>query len=941
MFRITMKNILKNKVLNLCLAVGFILSIAVICAVPMYSDSVLNNYIQDIFKTAENKLNTSASNDKYTYSAVLKVSKNFNYDIDYKTLYNGYEQMKQGLFTEDKKLKVPIAAEKVILAFDNISYSYNKDNNKYYSSKNQLLYISDFSKHINFVKGEMGKDNLSEANEVEVITDKSTFDNFNLELNKSYEITSIYNTAPLKLKIVGVFEIKDKKEGFWLDKDTNFYSKFIVTERTFMNILKNNEGYGNLFRNITLETIYDVKGINTNNASFAYNYGRNLRDAFIYRSGSQAVSTISDNLKNYVDKEKLYSTVMWIFLIPVIIVVLYYIWMVSGFIVEADKEQIAVLKSRGASKLEIMRLYLYQGLALSFVGLVVGPLLSYLLCKAISYSDGFLAFSREQAINITFTYKIYIFAVAAVIILLSTLLISVYFATERSIVEVRRNKNRYIKLIFNNKYMDLILLAIAGYGYYNYAVNKNVPLLVASNTEKAPLDPLLYLTSTVFIIGAGMFCLRLYRYIVKLSFKLGKNRYFHPLYIAIINVMRYHLKNSVALLFVVITVSIGIFNVHVAKDINTSYMNTVKYTTGTDFILKGKWDKIPNNNGDNTNSSTYSYIEPSYTNFTKIDGIDRSTKVLNAIDGEVGLGNNGIVALTATTIMGIIPNEFGQIAYFDSNLLSTHWYNYLNSMTKRKDLVLISKGLSNSAGIKVGDTVFYKIKQGLNVKGTVYAVVDYWPGYSNLQSKSLLISNFNYMFSRVPIAPYEIWMKKKPIVSDEVIYSSIKEDKLQLTEFKNLDLENYNAKSDIFLKGTNSILNLGFLSIGAVTILGFIIYWIISLRSRSLSFGVYRSLGVSTKEITITLIIEQLLTLGASILLGMTVGNIVERLFTPLIKELWYKNRYVIPARNLSYVKEYIQFSSIVFIVFVVSFIILNRYLADLKINQAIKLGDD
>jgi putative ABC transport system permease protein len=62
--------------------------------------------------------------------------------------------------------------------------------------------------------------------------------------------------------------------------------------------------------------------------------------------------------------------------------------------------------------------------------------------------------------------------------------------------------------------------------------------------------------------------------------------------------------------------------------------------------------------------------------------------------------------------------------------------------------------------------------------------------------------------------------------------------------------EMYSAKNELFLKGTNAVLTLSFLSIAAITIIGFLIYWIISLKSRALQFGVYRSLGISSKGIS-------------------------------------------------------------------------------------------
>ncbi len=947
MLSITLKNMFKNKLLHLCLAAGFILSIAIVCAVPIYIDSVLNNYINNIFVQAENKV--VEGNEKYIYPSSAYFSAGFRSGMEYDSFNKSYSAFKSMFFSEASKIPVPVLTEKTYLIYDSIRYTYTKEGNSYDSINNKILSISDINSHISIISGRVPESIISTDNAIEVIVDKRTFDNFNLEINKTYELLHISKKAAPKMKVVGVFDIKDINEPYWFDKDTNFYCKFMATEEGLINFFEENNDLGRYLRGVNFEILYDYNKITSKNAIAVYKMGKAIENDFIKRTGTDVNYEISEVLKTYAANERLYSVVMWIFLIPILVVVIYYIWMISELIVDSDKEQIAVLKSRGGSKFQILKQYLYNGLLLSSAGLIVGPVLAIALCKAISYSDGFLIFTAVQGIKISFNSKAYLYAFITVIILLATLLTSVFFASQKSIVEVKQSKNRYIKLIFNSRYLDFILLAVALYGYYNYGVNKNVPALAELKTSSTPLDPLLYVLSTIFIVAVGMLLLRIYRYAIKLVFKVGKGRYHTSLYISIINVMRYHLKKSTAMLFVVITVAIGVFNIHVAKDINTSYMNTVKYTTGADMIIKEQWNKItyesmdsktnaePNVNAD-ISSKINGYIEPSYKHYSKIEGVDKFTKVFKDDEGEASLNSN---ITNVSSIIAIIPHEFGTIAYFDSSLLKTHWYDYLNNMTKKPNSVLVSRGLSNSAGIKPGDSVLYKAKGGLLLKGIVIDVVDYWPGFSDLQSKNVVIANFNYMFSRMPIRPYEIWMRKRAEVSNEFIYSSIKSNNIPVINFKDLSIETYMAKTDIFLKGTNSVLNLGFLSIGAITVLGFLVYWVLSLKARTLSFGIYRSLGLSSKGITGILVIEQFLTLGMSVLIGIFAGNMAGKMFIPLIKRLWYENRYVIPANNLQYINEYIQLGAVFALMFIVSFVILARYIKRLKINQAIKLGED
>jgi putative ABC transport system permease protein len=518
MFSITVKNVFKNKMLYFCLAAGFILSIAIVCAVPTYADSVLNNYINSIFVQAENKV--PEENKKYIYPSSASLSLSFGSNAQYDSFSQRYAAYKSMFFSEARKIPVPILAEKVFLTYDSIRYTYTKDNKSYDSINNGLLSIADFNNHINIIKGRLPEGTSPQENTVEVMVDKRTFDNFNLELEKTYELLHVSKEAAPKMKVVGIFDIKDMKESYWFDKDTNFYCKFIGEEEDLVSLFKNNNDLGRFLNGVNLEVIYDYSKITNKNARAVYEMGKATEDSFIKRTGSDINYEISVNLKTYAVSENLYSTVIWIFLIPVLLVVMYYIWMISELIVDSDKEQIAVLKSRGASQLQILKQYLYDGLLLSSAGLIAGPALALAICKAISYSDGFLIFSSLQGIKISVNSKAYLYALVTVIILLVTLLTSVFFASQKSIIEVKQNKNRYFKLLFNSKYLDFILLAVALYGYYNYSINKNVPVLAGIIAGAAPLDPLLYLVSTIFIVGVGMFMLRIYRYAVRFLFKV-------------------------------------------------------------------------------------------------------------------------------------------------------------------------------------------------------------------------------------------------------------------------------------------------------------------------------------------------------------------------------------------------------------------------------------
>ena len=58
------------------------------------------------------------------------------------------------------------------------------------------------------------------------------------------------------------------------------------------------------------------------------------------------------------------------------------------------------------------------------------------------------------------------------------------------------------------------------------------------------------------------------------------------------------------------------------------------------------------------------------------------------------------------------------------------------------------------------------------------------------------------------------------------------------------------------LQGMNGALTLGFIIIMVMCIIGFLIYWILSIKSRTLQFGILRAMGMKFREILMMIVYE-------------------------------------------------------------------------------------
>ncbi len=87
-------------------------------------------------------------------------------------------------------------------------------------------------------------------------------------------------------------------------------------------------------------------------------------------------------------------------------------------------------------------------------------------------------------------------------------------------------------------FLDFITLGIAIYGYYNYQSYTGIITATGKSAVNVQIDPLLFLISSLFIIGAGLLFLRIYPYLIRLVFFLGRRHWNPTMYASFIQVGR-------------------------------------------------------------------------------------------------------------------------------------------------------------------------------------------------------------------------------------------------------------------------------------------------------------------------------------------------------------------------------------------------------------------
>jgi putative ABC transport system permease protein len=113
------------------------------------------------------------------------------------------------------------------------------------------------------------------------------------------------------------------------------------------------------------------------------------------------------------------------------------------------------------------------------------------------------------------------------------------------------------------------------------------------------------------------------------------------------------------------------------------------------------------------------------------------------------------------------------------------------------------------------------------------------------------------------LTPYQVWIDAKN--STDFIYDFASDTGTAFTVFRDTSADIISLKNDPIFQGTNGILTVGFVVVLIVCTVGFLIYWILSIRSRELLFGIFRAMGMTMKEILKMLFNEQIFISGISV----------------------------------------------------------------------------
>lgn len=750
--------------------------------------------------------------------------------------------------------------------------------------------------------------------------------------------------------ISGVWKPVNSKDPYWMFDPANLESILFVPKETFTQYLSPimpDEVYTSMWFMAT-----DGSGVHSNQVGSLLGRIFNLRrKAMAYQEDIELRDSPAEALLEYQTSANLLTILLYAFAVPVLGLILAFIGLVARLSIERQRNEIAVLRSRGATTLQIMTIIFMEALLVGLVALVVSAGLAIGIAQLIGRTRSFLDFSLQTDIKVTLSMAAVRVGLIALGIAIAAQVLPALGAAKQTIVTYKLEQSRPLRAPFwQRAFLDILLFIPTGYGIYLLQQQGSIAILNSTTGGDPFRNPLLFLVPALGILAASLFFLRLIQPIMAGIAWLAAFTKNVGLLLAARQLSRSPGSYHTPLVILILTLSLSAYTASLAMTLDQHLYDQMYYKVGSDMSFLDAGDVIATNpmanfGGGNAGQSS----QPSagelllegrrffipVSEYMRVPGIEDAMRV-----GSYTATFNGSDAF----YIGVDRTEFPRIAYWRKDFAAGSLGGLMNALAATTDGVLVSRGVMLAEGLQGGDLV----RLAINVYGQVTTVDLRVVGSFNLfptwypEKGPLFVGNLDYLFQQTGTElSYYVYLKTDP----KIDYVTAGDEQLPSI---NPGVFNWQSAGILISseqqrperQGLFGMLFIGFAAAAVLTVLAFLLYVLFSFQRRFIELGVLRASGLSNGQMTSYMAWELafLVLLGGAA--GTALGVWASRLFIPFLQVGTDAASLTPPFVVLINWQAVFQIYIVFGVLFVVTLVVVVSLLRRMKVFQAIKLGE-
>jgi len=889
---VAFKRLWSNKGLTFCSVFGLMMAVALICCIPLYTDAANLTVLQQELDEAQSTQGRPPFAFMYRYIGAW--SKPVELE-DYRAV-NGY-------LTDSAPdiIGLPLRLRTRYVKTDD--FSLFPASEAAYAGLRQplgwvnLAFIEGLQDHVRLREGAWPAPADAEAESFDVLVSSVLAQETGLQVGETFVIFmrgsqassgDTLRQAQFTVRISGIWEPLDEKDEFWFYSPRSLQNALVIPPETFglrVAPAMTEEVYAAVWY-----FVFDGDAVRTDDIPALL--GRiaqvSTRAANLLDDVSLDVSPV-DALRSYQRTTYLMTIMLYVFSIPILGLVLYFVGLVSGLVVARQRGEIAVLKSRGAGSSQVVAIYALEGLLTGAVALALGLPLGRQLAALMGNTVSFLQLAERLPLPVTITPRALRLALAGVAVALAASLIPALRASGYSVVTYHQERARATSRPAWQRYgLDLLLLAVAGYGYYVLR-NRGTLNYLGTPASDPFQDPLLFLAPSLAIIAVSMVLIRFFPLVMEALARLtGAWSRETSVVLAFRQLARASGHYTGALLLLILTVSLAAFTASMARTLDQSLVDRMYYQYGADYLVseigqppvEGEEDALML-----AGSESEGWVFVPVSEHLKAEGVLAATRV-GAYQARAVVGERRVQG----ALYGIDRLDFPQVAFFRRDMAPHSAGELMNRLAQSSSALLVSANYLQDSGAEIGDRIDLTVSvwgEERPLSFVIVGVVNLFPTYypDEDENEYLFVANLDYLFQEMGGQyPYDVWLRtagKLDLKAAEATWRANDINVLRIQGAREA-IDQEQARPD--RAGVFGILSVGFIATAALTLLGFLIHSFISFRQRYIEFGVLRAIGLSVGQMIGFLGLEQLALIVTGMTAGTAVGVWASRLFVPFFQ---------------------------------------------------------
>ena len=939
-----LKRLLNNGALVFSTAIGLIITVTLVTSVPLYSEGISEFLLKRELRKPSDRIQPTSSillrhfdrrADGQKYTVVKDYLEADNFFSNYLETLIGLPELEQVSYLQTDV--VPILA----LGSD-IQESIRRRDVTY----GFIFNITDMENHVTLLEGRLP---ASEAGTVrdsggqdlpvyEAMMISDALDKAGLLVGDRVEVLfkepQTNKDRLVVIDIVGRFEATDKKSDYWFYNVESTFDDgaLFVTRDTYLENLLKEMPWS--FYEATWYSNFNV------NAIKATNYRNITGGLYSLRASTNTILPgtkleISPERIFYTFDQKLFFLKLLLFILsaPVVAIVLYYISLSAGMVVERQRSEIAILKSRGVGTMQIIGVYMLEGLLVGAVAMIVGPLLALGLAQVVGKTYTFLVFTNRENLPLSLNPTHYAFAAGAVGISILATLGPAIGAARQSIVTYKTDVSRSLRRPFYQRFfIDLVLLGAAGYGFYNLRSRQG--LLTLGPEGELFSDPLLVVVPVAFIFAVSLVFLRLFPLIVRLLGWVGSKYSGVGVHLGLRQIGRSPGQYTRLVLLLVLTFALGTFSASMAATIDKNINDRIYYRVGAEahFVETGQYDE---------ESQLWS-IPPVDGHLDAVDDAGKPVfeRVARLWSDQGDFRLPGQAYSETVSIYGVDPVQFAQTVWWRNDFAPESLNALMNALGRDERALLVDREFfQEGARLQVGDPVRIVMRQ-TEMEFFVAGWLDSLPTHFK-EDGPYVVANLDYIQRWLGDSPWDVVATLKPGKTAGELANTLRMLDFRVIQAKDAKTTILQERDDATQTGIFGILSVGFLISTILTLLGFLMYSFTSFRRRLQEFGILRAMGLSVGQMIGLFAFENGFLIALGTVVGTALGVVTGKLFIPFLQLSADQHGdtppFVVLTAWADISKIFILFGLVLALTFPVSVWMLRR----IRIHEAMKFGEE